>query len=95
MADDFSMPMKPWLALATDRAVVRRAFCCMLVVGSILISINHGQAILADEMNSTRWIQVGMTLIVPYCVSTYSSVSAMRANQRQAAAPNRESTPAS
>ena len=75
--------MKDWLQLAFDRAVVRRALICVVIVGAVLISINHGNAILHGEVTKTRLVQIGLTLLVPYCVSTFSSVAAMRAFRRE------------
>jgi len=75
--------MKDWLQLAFDRAVVRRALICVVIVGAVLIAINHGSALLAGELTSARLVQIGMTLLVPYCVSTCSSVAAMRADRRE------------
>jgi hypothetical protein len=74
--------MKDWLQLAFDRAVVRRALICVVIVGAVLIAINHGSALLAGELPKARLVQIGMALLVPYCVSTYSSVAAMRAAAR-------------
>jgi NAD/NADP transhydrogenase alpha subunit len=48
-----------------------------IVVGSILIIINHGNAIAAGTVDSTRMVQMILTLLVPYCVSTASSVGAI------------------
>ncbi len=48
-----------------------------LVVGSILITINHGNAIADGSVDSTRLIQMLLTMLVPYCVSTASSVGAI------------------
>ena len=64
--------------LATDTGVVRRALGFAVGVGSVLIAINHGDAIWAGEIESKRWLQIGLTTLVPYCVSTASSVMAAR-----------------
>ena len=80
--------MKEWFQLAFDRTVVRRALWCMLIVGAVLITINHGDALLAGEVGGKRLIQIGLTLVVPYCVSTVSSVAAMRAFRREKAEPD-------
>lgn len=68
-----------WLALATSPSVVRRALLMAAIVGALLITINHGDAILRGEVDRTRLLKMALTLLVPYCVSTYSSVGAMRA----------------
>jgi hypothetical protein len=71
-----------WFRLATRWSVVRRALCYVVVVGAILISINHGDAILAGTVDAPRLWRMGLTLLVPYCVSTLSSVGALRAAAR-------------
>lgn len=71
-------PRPDFRTLATDPAVVRRALGYAVVVGSLLIAINHGDAILAGDLSSGRWLKMGLTALVPYAVSTLSSVSAMR-----------------
>lgn len=53
-----------------------------MIVGSGLIAINHGDAILSGEVSLNRILRMGLTVLVPYCVSTYSSVSALRAARR-------------
>jgi hypothetical protein len=72
-----------WLQLATSRTVVVRALKYAVGVGAILIAINHGDALLAGEVGSGRVAKMGLTMLVPYCVSTASSVGAMRENQRE------------
>ncbi len=71
--------MSEFLRLASARGVVRRALGYAVVVGSVLIGINHGDAILAGEIGPERWWKMGLTVLVPYAVSTLSSVSATRA----------------
>ena len=67
-----------WLALATSAGVVRRALLMSALVGALLITINHGDALLRGELDRTRVLKMALTLLVPYCVSSYSSVGAMR-----------------
>lgn len=50
----------------------------MAVVGAILITINHGDAILRGEVDGARFARILLTLAVPYVVSTVSSVAAIR-----------------
>ena len=66
------------LRLAFEGAVVRRALAFAVVVGSVLVVINHGDAILTGEVGPGRWLKMGLTVLVPYVVSTLSSVMAMR-----------------
>ncbi|MBM4383326.1 MAG: nitrate/nitrite transporter NrtS [Deltaproteobacteria bacterium] len=70
-----------WLALATSPGVVRRALLMAVVVGALLITINHGDALVRGEVDATRLFKMALTLLVPYCVSTYSSVGALRSLQ--------------
>ena len=53
-----------------------------VIVGAVLIGINHGDAILRGDVDSVRWLKMGLTVMVPYCVSTLSSVGALRAAAR-------------
>jgi hypothetical protein len=68
--------MPRYWELATQRRVVRRALGFAVVVGSMLIAINHGDAILAGDVDARRWLKMGLTVLVPYCVSTLSSIGA-------------------
>ena len=64
--------------LATSPEVVRRALGYALVVGAILIAINHADALARGELDLVRGIKMGLTVLVPYVVSTLSSVQALR-----------------
>lgn len=70
--------MSEWLRIACQPSVVRRAFRTMVVVGSILIAINHGDALVAGRLDAERVFKICLTLLVPYGVSTTSSVAALR-----------------
>ena len=69
--------MKQWWGLATSRPVVKRALKFAILVGAILIGINHGDAILRGEVSGARMAKMVLTVFVPYAVSTVSSVAAM------------------
>jgi hypothetical protein len=69
--------VRRWLAVATERAIVVRACKFAVVVGALLIAINHGDALLAGEAEGARWFKIGLTVLVPYAVSTLSSVGAV------------------
>ena len=68
--------IREWLHIASTRPIVMRGLKYATVVGSILIIINHGNAIAAGTVDFTRMVQMILTLLVPYCVSTASSVGA-------------------
>jgi hypothetical protein len=62
--------------------VVRRALRYALVVGSLLVVINHGDALSRGEISVQRLLRMALTMAVPYVVSTASSVSALRERSR-------------
>jgi hypothetical protein len=65
-------------ALACQSDVVRRALLFAATVGPVLVAINHADAILAGDLDTRRWLKMGLTVTVPYAVSTISSVLALR-----------------
>ncbi len=75
--------MREWLRIAEEPAVVRRSMKYAVVVGAILITINHGSALLQGSLTGARLLQMGLTMIVPYLVSTASSVGAIREARRR------------
>lgn len=86
MSERATTPNEPdpgWLAMAIRPAVVSRAIGYALVVGTILITINHAGAILKGDVTPGRVGQMGLTVMVPYVVSTMSSVGAMRSLRRE------------
>ncbi|MCP4007218.1 MAG: phosphoenolpyruvate protein kinase [bacterium] len=70
--------MREFLRSATQKPVVKRALLYAVVVGAILIAINHADALLRGDIDSTRVFKMALTVLVPYCVSTASSVGALR-----------------
>ena len=74
------------LRLVCTGPVVRRGLAFSIVVGTILILINHGDALLRGELTPTRLLKMGLTVVVPLVVSVYSSVAATLEHARAAAA---------
>lgn len=70
--------MRESLRLALESSVVKRALKYAVVVGLILIAINHGDAILRGDLTGGRLFKMALTVVVPYLVSTLSSVGALR-----------------
>ena len=68
--------------MARERGVVLRACRYAVVVGAVLIAINHGDALLRGEVDAGRLLKMGLTVLVPYAVSTLSSVGATLALRR-------------
>lgn len=81
----FKSAVISWLRLARHPATVKRALLTALIVGFILIAINNGPAILSGQLTRTRIIQMCLTVLVPYIVSTVSSVSTRRELARKEA----------
>jgi hypothetical protein len=78
--------MDEWLRTAFSGPVRRRAIRVALVVGTVLLAINHGDAILSGHIPPVRLLRMILTVVVPYVVSTVSSVGAildMRAGKDQ------------
>jgi hypothetical protein len=72
--------LREWCVLACRRTVVIRGLKFAVVVGAILITINHGDAILRGQLDLIRYLKMGLTVMVPYVVSVFSSVGAMVEN---------------
>ncbi len=70
--------MRDWLRLAAEGAVVRRALAYAVVVGAVLIAINHGDRIASGRVGGRDLLKMALTVCVPYLVSTFSSVGALR-----------------
>ena len=69
------MPL--WLELSLSKSVVVRSALTAVVVGMILVTINYGDVILQGTLTRSQGFRIILTFFVPYCVSTYSSVSAI------------------
>lgn len=53
-----------------------------LIVGSILLSINHGSAILKGTMSRDRWLAAMLTYAVPYMVNVHGQASSARRHKQ-------------
>ncbi len=72
------MTMREWFQVAFQPSVLRRGLLYAILVGSVLVGINHGDAILHGDADG-RLLKIVLTILVPYLVSTFSSVGAIRA----------------
>ncbi len=66
--------------IACSPIVVKRAMKIALIVGTLLAFINHGDKILSMSLSGQDWLKVLLTYLVPYGVSTWSAVGAIKAN---------------
>jgi hypothetical protein len=74
-----------WFRVARRPVIVRRAIAFAIVVGAVLIGINHGDAILRGDVSTLRLCKMALTVVVPYAVSTLSSVAAVVEQERETA----------
>jgi hypothetical protein len=72
--------MRQWVRLATTRSIVVRGLICSMIVGTVLIAINQGDVIWNGNLETRHAAKIGLTYVVPYIVSTVSSVGALRGN---------------
>jgi hypothetical protein len=77
-------PVLAWLKVAAEPAVARRALRYAIIVGAVLIVINHSDAIAHGDIDPGRLLRMALTVFVPYAVSTASSVGAIREARRAA-----------
>ena len=70
--------MRAWLRVALQPSVLRRGLLYAIIVGSVLVGINHGDAIRHGDVDGGRLLRIALTVLVPYLVSTFSSVGAIR-----------------
>jgi hypothetical protein len=74
-----------FLRLALGDGTPARALRTALVVGTILVFINQGDAILAGAL-PVMW-KACLTYCVPYCVATWGAIGAKRAALARGARP--------
>ena len=67
--------------VAFRKDVFLKAFKMALIVGIGLAIINHGDHVFLGTMTTTNWIKILITFCVPFCVSTISSVLAIKKEQ--------------
>ena len=71
-----------WLAVALRPAILKRGIKVGLVVGTTLALINHGDKILTMTLDGESLLKIGLTYLVPFCVSTWASVQTVRAGEQ-------------
>ena len=67
-----------WIRLAFSGPVWRRAAKVAVLVGPILVAVNQGDVILRGGLDVICIVKIGLTFLVPYFVSTFSSVAALQ-----------------
>ena len=69
------------IEIVTRTDVLLRALKMASIVGIVLAIINHGDHIFLGTMTVTNWTKILITFRVPFCVSTVSSVLAIKKEQ--------------
>ena len=67
--------------VAFRKNVFLRALKMALIVGIVLAVINNDDHVFLGTMTVTIWIKILITFCVPFCVSTISSVLAIKKEQ--------------
>ena len=70
--------MKHFIRHAKQKHNIRRAIKVGLVVGTILAAINHYDMFLTGQYSITRFIQIGVTYLVPFSVNLHGSAMSGR-----------------
>lgn len=68
---------QPMWRLAFNRNLMRRAALTAAIVGPAIAIINHGDRLFTGQMMGGDWLRVGISFLIPYSVSTASSVLAV------------------
>lgn len=74
--------MTEWIKIAARRDIVVRGIKVAAVVGTVLVIINQGDALIGGQITATVVWKIALTYLVPYCVSTYAGVAAILAQTR-------------
>jgi hypothetical protein len=67
--------IRRWLSIATRRDIIVSSLKVCAVVGTILVLINYFDRFQAGTLVHIDYFKILLTYCVPYCVSTYASVS--------------------
>jgi len=70
--------MSKWLSIAFEASVLKRSLRVSALVGTMLMIINHGDIIIEGHLSTTHIFKIALTYLVPFLVSTYSSVESKR-----------------
>ncbi|MBI5481867.1 MAG: nitrate/nitrite transporter NrtS [Deltaproteobacteria bacterium] len=60
------------------RPLLRRALATSAFVGTLLVAINQGDALLAGHLGASLWWRLPLTYVVPFSVSLHAGFLAAR-----------------
>jgi hypothetical protein len=67
-----------FLSLADERPVIVGGLKVAAVMGTVLNLINQGDRLVGLCVDDVAWWKVGLTYLVPFCVSVYSAARIRR-----------------
>ena len=67
---------RTWCLTSLEPTILKRSLKVAGIVGTLLMFINHGDVILAGIVSSEHILKIFLSYLVPFLVSTYSSVAA-------------------
>lgn len=70
-----------FLCAVTYPPLMYRSMKTSAVVGTILVAINVGPAIIARELSYAAFWRVPLNYVVPFCVATWGALSNARSNR--------------
>jgi hypothetical protein len=68
--------LKQKLEVAFSPTIMKRSLKVSIIVGTLLMLINHGDALFNGELDLIRMLKILLTYTVPYLVSTQAGVAA-------------------
>ncbi|HDB1447937.1 hypothetical protein ATY35_16955 [Vibrio cidicii] len=75
-------PLNRYFRYAVKHGIFLRSFKVAAIVGTVLMLINHGDRLLYSPLEIRDYVKMGLTYLVPFCVSTHASLrSAAQFNQ--------------
>lgn len=66
-----TVTLADYLQSLQNPAFVPQAVRMALIIGSLVFAMNHGKALLQNEMNRDRWLSGALSFVTPYLVSIY------------------------
>lgn len=74
--------MREWVEFAMQPEIVKRSVKIALIVGTLLTLINHYDLLFGEQLSTIKITKILLTYCVPYCVSTFASVSTKIENKK-------------
>lgn len=79
--------------MKVDSEVFIKALQVSLIVGTVLVLINHSSILFGVPVTTTRLVQIILCFIVPFMVSLYSQITAGRETKSDHGHPSKDNLP--